>query len=194
MRYIGKGIEMGTKTADYRIVVSADYDSGECPLEWSEGAALGYGFGWYNRQRKFGNVELREDMAEFVRTVGDYLDSENAILGALERHYARQGYNVERRNWHGYSQGDYMEYVAISRDGTPKCSAFESWLQGDVYHVDLERSVTWTSDDGRTKEEWETVESVGGCYLDNIEEEARDIVSEYFGIDNADQLEVIRND
>ena len=194
MRYIGKGIEMGTKTADYRIVVSLDEDSGECPLEWSGDAALGYGFGWYNRQREFGNEELREDMAEFVRMVGDYLDSENAILGALERHYARQGYDVERRNWVGYSQGDYMEYVAISGNGDLACSAFESWLRGDVYNVDLERSVTWTSDDGRTMCEWETVENVGGCYLDKIEAEARETASECFGIDNTEQLEVIRND
>ena len=180
--------------ADRRIVVSRDDDSGECPLEWSGGAALGYGFGWYNRQREFGNEELREDMAEFVRMVGDYLDSENAILGALERHYERQGYDVERRTWVGYNQGDYMEYVAISGNDDLACFAFELWLQGDVYSIDLERSVTWTSTDGRTREEWETVESVGGCYLDNIEEEARDIVSEYFGIDNTEQLEVIRND
>lgn len=43
--------------------------------------------------------------------------------------------------------------------------ALEPWWDGDVYMLERLRRVVWTSDDGRTREEWETVDCVCNVYL-----------------------------
>lgn len=45
-------------------------------------------------------------------------------------------------------------------------AALRQWWDGDVVVFELQRLTTWTSDDGRTRTEWETIDAIGDNYPD----------------------------
>lgn len=59
----------------------------------------------------------------------------------------------------------------------------QRWLNGEVYNVDMQERKTWRNveNPGDTLTTWETVDSIGGCYLDD-EYTARVVAEEYFGL------------
>ena len=167
-----------------RVVARPDYDP-ECPLLWTGAAVVGYGFGWHNRERTFGDEWLSGELRDGARGLSDVLGSEREVLEALQKHYVRAGHNCEIRSWVGYNQGDYMTYLIVGakRD----CEAygtygevFEMWLSGDVYVAELQELVTWTSEDGDVSSEWDVSgDSVCGIYADN-EREFEKVAHYYF--------------
>jgi hypothetical protein len=90
-----------------------------------------------------------------------------------------------QENWPGSDYPDgksKAEWEAAIIKGERE--TYRQWAEGEVYGVILERLVTWARmlDDGTadrldTRDEWEEVESVWGCYLDDTYT-AQDVANE----------------
>ncbi|PLS29941.1 hypothetical protein Uis1B_2209 [Bifidobacterium margollesii] len=100
----------------------------------------------------------------------------DALETALERHYERRGWTSTVIDLEGPSQSDWIRLV-VATDPKRYCPAepfargeLTSWWRGDVYRIELLKAVTWTSDDGRVRTEWEPIDSIGGVYLDQQED------------------------
>lgn len=71
-------------------------------------------------------------------------------------------------------------YIALSPeygDAESHADVIRRWWDGDVFVFELQKLVTWTSGDGRTRREWETADAIGDCYVDDRtpwEEQARE--------------------
>lgn len=99
--------------------------------------------------------------------------------------------DIETRTLQGYSQGDWVDAVAVAPHGYGTAAGhldeYNAWLWGDVSEVMLERKTRWiredTACDPFTEEvelhTWEYADAIGGSYLDH-EYTAADVALEHF--------------
>ena len=162
----------------YRLRVEQD-TCAESPLEWNNSAIIVTRCPIYDRIDHMG-IEKNDSAACLLEVyeTADYY-GQNPIEAAMKR---AQRNNIEalRFSWQGYSQGDWLEGIYIGE--AAGLEAWKRWAQGDVYIVILERLVTWTAEDGRTKDLWEFEDVLSGCYLSDSYT-AGDVSREYFGKD-----------
>ena len=75
-------------------------------------------------------------------------------------------------NWPELIQGS-SEYVEKESEVIKQEQAvYQTWCDGEVYVVSLDRKFEWIkvtepTEDTESREEWEPIESLGGCYLDD---------------------------
>lgn len=90
----------------------------------------------------------------------------------------------------GYSQGDYWTLLTWMPKGSEAPDADEdelvNWARGDAYYLELQKKVTWTTDDPdfEDQEEWEEVDTVWGFNVqwpeksEWLKEAAKDMIPE----------------
>lgn len=111
--------------------------------------------------------ELDDDVFDrWVRIFGDELVN-RAELGIEED----EEIEIHVLDVNGYSQGDNWTLLSWMPKGyeTPDPNEDElvNWARGDAYVLNLEKKVTWTTDDEdfNDVENWEMVDSCGGFYV-----------------------------
>lgn len=116
-------------------------------------------FHYYNHERNY--AELRE------RAVSLYLNS--------------QGLPHKFITLHGYSQGETVSLVIYGDTAedtwiteSDSHLALEAWYRGDIFTVAHERLTRWTSETGDTYLDWENVDSLGCCLLEDGEDSLND--------------------
>ena len=161
----------------YRLRVEQDLCA-ESPLDWDNSAIIVTRCPIYDRIDHMG-ID-KNDNADYLLDAYETADyyGQNPIEAAMKR-ARRNGIEATRFSWQGYSQGDWLEGIYIGE--AAGLEAWKSWAQGDVSTVILERLVTWTAEDGRTKDSWEVEDVLSGCYLSDSYT-ANDVAREHFGI------------
>jgi hypothetical protein len=125
-------------------------------------------------------------------------DARWAATYYADRHGAYDGSELWLRHmrlWHGATSSAvygtrYDLYVTCDpadwreKVGAPEGSAsvyeWAAYCDGDVAMLTLERLTTWTAGDGRTRDEWEVEDAVGGFY-GMTAPELRAAAADYFG-------------
>ena len=151
-----------TMALDENTRVNIRYDEGtECPLEWLTEHELVITANPYWINPTF---DTRND------TTYRILDYAPDPVEALEKHYARRGWETVTRLWRGSSQSDWLEYVLAVPQGElgdleAFAVTFEQWLNGEVYDIEIERlTATCTCADNENCRRWETTDRIGGMY------------------------------
>ena len=167
----------------FRLRVEQDLYA-ESPLAWDNGAII------VTRCPRLDQIDHMgleyNDSAEsllHVYETADYYGQDS--VKAVMKHAKRNGIEATEFSWRGYSQGDWLEGIYVGE--AEGLATWESWARGDVYIVILERLVTWTAEDGRTKDLWEVEDSLSGCYLSDSYT-AADVARDHFGIEQ--ELEI----
>ena len=161
----------------YRLRVEQDLCA-ESPLDWDDSAIIVTRCSSYGRTAHMGiENNVSADYLLDAYETADYY-GQNPIEAAMKR-AKRNGIEAIEFSWVGYSQGDWLEGIYVGE--AAGLEVWESWARGDVSTVILERLVTWTDEDGRTKDLWETEDSLSGCYLSDSYT-ANVVAREHFGI------------
>lgn len=106
---------------------------------------------------------------------------------ALTKHYTRKGWDCCTMDASGF--GDYRQAFIACEEGYGKAELLaeemHDFLNGDIYVLTLDKGTVWTSDEGETRTEWETIDSCGDVYAtgENIEEVFADYARECFYLD-----------
>ena len=156
----------------------------ESPLAWDNSAIIVTRCPRYDQIDHMGieNNTNADYLLDAYETADYY--GQNPIEAVMKR-AKRNGIEATEFSWRGYTQGDWLEGIYVGE--AAGLATWESWARGDVSTVILERLVTWTDEDGRTKDLWEVEDSLSGCYLSDSYT-ANDVAREYFGI--KEELEV----
>ena len=160
-------------TETSRIVVDYDESSwSDCPLDWDpDNLYVAVIKEPYLNRSNIGRDTVPHNVP--IDEIRDCAADDNELVEALGRHFARKGYDMDYRHWHGCSQGDWLDYV-IATPSTDDNRApdmarnLEAWLSGDVYCLTLETLETWHNSRGDSRETWETTDIIGGVYLNDI--------------------------
>lgn len=107
-----------------------------------------------------------------------------------------------------YERGDYAAHTAEHWGGSLDAAmranlegwvdTWRQWADGEVYVIALERRVTWHRDEladvpadaPRTRQTWETVDSIGGVYLEGPAD-VRSTVRDYFTLPDGLDLDAV---
>lgn len=123
----------------------------------------------------------------FLEFLHRFNNDDGMALGALQRFTKvflgnSDSVEIALYQYRGYSQGDWLDILAISEgEGDPVrwCDSWASWARGDVYTVRAEHSspcslghIHWGSAD-------DDIMELGGIYADTPEDAARYFATDY---------------
>lgn len=107
---------------------------------------------------------------------------------AITKHLTRAGFECRFLELRGNSQGEWHDIVVYAEVGNITewdylAREVAAWYRGEVYLLALERLETYTNENGKTINQWETVDAIGEIYL--IDGLTRELAEPYFNIDAA---------
>lgn len=195
-------VETITLTDTSRLVVSYDEDcQGENPREWREAVSV-HPLRLHDHfnppapglDSHGSDVEEILEWLPLARFERGYREARDE---AIAKHFTRAGIPFIIHEYNSYRDyvGDFVWYVEPdSTDGEgwtidsvrSEIETYEKWAAGEVYNVDLERLETWVKlgEHGEAtaemRDDWERVESIGGCYLDDEDYPAEVVAYEHW--------------
>ena len=168
---------------DYRLKVVLD-DSSEDPREWGWDTDIltidSYRIwkGWEEPQE-----DVAKAASEFHYRVrrGRWTTEQRDRAIHLYKMLLEDNRAFEVREFRGYSPSDWATHLVLWDDkkGSNVYDAFEAWLKGDVYGVVAQKKVVWSAEGHDDEFDWEDVDSLWGCYLDE-EYTPEMVASEHF--------------
>ena len=161
---------LGFRTITDREAVAYTYDPDgrqfDCPLDWPGTALHSIAVDsdprtnrdWYER-----------NTSDVEHAIIRHAANPQTAADNLERHWKRQGLTTTTITLDDQSSWVTL-VIALDANTYGQADAFAAdcvtpWWEGEVYTIEHLRKVTWTSDDGRTRDEWETVDAIGDTYL-----------------------------
>ena len=170
----------------YRVSVERDM-SAECPISRPGKDIECYLLPGSNASIDY-YARNADDIIEIAGIVSDMGGGTDELVGALDKHYDRRGWSHCVYTLAGRCQSDYVRlYVAMRTEGYCDAETFcrnnlQSWWDGDVYVMTLERRREWRDSDGNVMYTWDDLDALCGVYSRDIDAEWRDLAGEYFAI------------
>ena len=154
-------------------VFHGEYNESPTEWEWSVGLytlSKGYWVSDYRMDYRNQNDELDS----LVRSIG-YQDVDKDE--AIHKHLARAGLSSKTVNLRGSTQSEWWTAIVYGEEDEfdALIDAMTAYLTGQVFVVDLEQLHTYADVDNAdsTHTHWESVERIGGIYLDRTDEDAQ---------------------
>lgn len=192
-----------------RIRVVADEWERECPIEWNPTDTGMLTIRAPRDYNGWNNGDEADAVKQRILLSGEY-DTERGrgwmddATQAGIRYLKRRGYDVAEVSLAGYSQGDWADVLIWAKpnpDGTSwlpgLIETVQQWFRGDIYTLIHERAVDYVRTDNREADdpdltEWEMVDSLGGCYIDDYSDS--DVVvgdyRDHFDLPELDTVEI----
>jgi len=111
--------------------------------------------------------------AHDLTNIREWQPRDNAA-GEMLKHLRRAGYLAKETALRGYGQGEWLDaliWTTLKENAQEALEAFEdelkSWFRDGFYNVALEKRVVYTAPDGRTLEQWEFEDVIGGVLFTN---------------------------
>lgn len=161
---------LGFQTITGREAVAYSYDPDgrqfDCPLDWPGMALHSIAV---DSDPRINRDYYERNTSDVEHAIIRHATSPQAAASNLERHWKRRNLTTttitldDRSNW-------VTLVIALDANKYGRADAFAAnciipWWEGDVYVIEHLCRTTWTSGDGRTCDEWETVDAIGGVYL-----------------------------
>lgn len=156
---------------DTRISVWQDLDARDYLREWEHEYFGVFTLGVSRDLRPLElNAELHKDNLNAIR---EWLNGDK-WHEAITKHFRRQNYLSRIITLRGYSQGEWADVViwtTLEQDQQAALDSFydelTAWFRDGFYNVALEKRVVYTAPDGRTLEQWEVEDAIGGVLFTN---------------------------
>lgn len=133
-----------------------------------------FGLWTLDAARDLRSLELNaSNHARALETIKEWQPRDNRADEML-KHLRRAGYLSKEIALRGYSQGEWLDaliWTTLKENAQEALEAFEdeltSWFRDSFYNVALEKRVVYTAPDGRTLEQWEVEDAIGGVLFTN---------------------------
>lgn len=174
---------------DNRLVVYYD-EATEDPREWGWEVELhdidDYRLwrGWEHPDE--GTVEYAAHVAHYNVRARKWTEEQRDRAIHIFKLWAGDTREFKVHEWRGYSQSDWATVLEIG-DEIGLYATYAAWRRGDVFIVEHQKRLEYVLKVGDNiiyedvHEEWEYVDSLAGCYLDD-EYTALDVAREHFDI------------
>lgn len=168
MRY---GEELFPLDQDTRIAVWQDTYGIDYLTEWDHDY---FGLWTLDAARGLRNLELNASLhANNLVNIREW-NARGDANEAMLKHLTRAGYLAKEIALRGYSQSEWLDaliWTTLTDGAEQALEAFEdelkSWFRDGFYNVALEKRVVYTAPDGRTLEQWEVEDAIGGVLFTN---------------------------
>lgn len=150
---------------------------------WQDGEFIDYLHEWDHEYLGVSTIRISRDLSPLelnaelhktqLKAITDWLPR-NDWGKAIEKHFTRKNYLSRIVELQGYSQWEWADVViwtTLEQDQQAALDSFydelTAWFRDGFYNVALEKRVVYTAPDGRTLEQWEVEDAIGGVLFTN---------------------------